>query len=54
MTLRKKTLRDWQAAEIFAAGLNRDGFQVRTMSEERNGVLVTWAENDAQEHQDDE
>lgn len=39
-----KTVRDWDAAEIFAAGLERDGLQVLAMSEEPNGVRITWQE----------
>lgn len=38
-----RTLRNWDAAESFAADLERDGHRILAMSEERSGVRVTWA-----------
>jgi hypothetical protein len=43
--MNRKTVPDWGAAEIFAKGLERDGYRILEMTDERSGVRVTWTDS---------
>lgn len=46
----KKTVLDWDAAERLANDLERRGQRITGMSEERNGIRVTWTVGKNEEH----
>jgi hypothetical protein len=52
MATSKKTVTTWAEAETLARALERDGYRILAMSDERSGVRVTWTENDSESSPD--